>query len=259
MDPPEAGRRLVFLHIPKTGGTTLHHAFARAFAPEQTCPDRFATLDRHAPAALAAWRYFSGHFNFDQVRLVPPPRFVVTVLRDPAERILSTYVYWRRHTAEAVAGRGLEGPAIARARGLLDFLRSPEPVVRDAIDNTMARMLAGAIGIHEDGGWRLREGGRTRAVSELELMHRATGNLLAIDVVGLAHDLPGAHARVARALGLPAVAQMARLNTRDDPHPDLVPAEAVETTREVRRELARLTTLDREIWRLARLHRRLPR
>jgi hypothetical protein len=257
MDPP--GRRLVFLHIPKTGGTTLHHQLARGFAPEQICPDRFATLDRHSPAALAAWRFFSGHFNFDQLRLVPAPRFVVTVLREPAERILSTYVYWRRHTAAAVAERGLAGPAIARQRSLLDFLRSPEPVVRDAIDNTMARALAGAVGIGEDGSWRMREGPRSRAVSELDLMHRATGNLLSVDVVGFAQDLAGAHARVARAFGLPAGGELPRLNTRDDPHPDLVPAAEVEVTREVRRELARLTTLDREIWRLARLHRRLRR
>ena len=67
------------------------------------------------------------------MRLVPGPSYVVTVLRDPAERILSTYYFWKRHRPEIVRSHNLAGPAAARATDLLGFLQSTDPAVRDAV------------------------------------------------------------------------------------------------------------------------------
>jgi hypothetical protein len=41
--------KLVFLHIPKTGGQTLHNLLLPHFAPEVVCPERFNGL-RHFAA-----------------------------------------------------------------------------------------------------------------------------------------------------------------------------------------------------------------
>jgi hypothetical protein len=259
--PPQAGgRKLVFLHIPKTGGTTLHHHFAAHFAPDEIFPERFSRLHRYTPEELGRYRYFSGHFNFDQIRTIPGPLFIVTVLRDPTERLLSSYYFWRRHKAEVVARRQLEGPAIARAGPMVDFLRSTHHEVQDSINNTMTRYLAGQVNVHDDLTYRYSCGAGGVPISDLETLHRAIGNLLAMDAIGFATNLHEVYTKVALVFGMPRVVEMARLNTRADAHPDLEPVVEEELTPEARTQIERLTFLDRVIVRLARAHsRQFPR
>ena len=259
--PSAAGRKLVFLHLPKTGGTTLHHHFSGAFAPAEICPERFSALQNIPPEKIATYRYFSGHFNYEQLRLIPGPSYVVTVLRDPVDRILSTYYFWKRHSAEAVEKYNLAGPAAARATDLLGFLRSEEPEVRDAINNTMTRYLAGGVNISAKGAYFFPNAGIGVPVSELEILQRAIGNLLAVDVFGFTSHLAEVYAKVSWVFGMKRVAQLAKLNTRQSPNPmlDVGAVEEEELTPPIRAEIERLTLLDRMIYRLARSHWRTNR
>jgi hypothetical protein len=252
---PAAGRRLVFLHLPKTGGTTLHHHFSAAFAPHEICPERGPHLDRIDPQQLAAYRYFAGHFVFDQLRLIPGPVFIVTVLRPPIDRILSVYHFLKRHTAERLATHPLREAELARASPtLLDFLRNPDPEIQYAIDNTMARNLAGGINLDGKGGYVFPAAGVGIRISELEIMHRATGNLLRVDVLGHTNALADVYARVALAFGMPQIPTLARLNTREEVRPGLEAAVQEAVTPEARQEMNRLTSLDRDMFRLVREH-----
>lgn len=251
---PAARRRLVFLHLAKTGGTTLDHHFAKAFAPDEICP-RKIDLHGQSPEDLARYRYFSGHFDYDQLRLIPGPIFTVTVLRNPAERVISSYYFLKRHTPQHLASHPIPAAEIARqCPDLLAFLRRPELEVRFLIENNMARQLAGMVHVAKGGGYIFKAAGRGIPMSELQIMHRATGSLLAIDVVGFTHDLASVYARVALAMGLPQQIELARLNTRAETSASLeaVPDEPV--TEEARRELSRLTNLDRALYQLARAH-----
>jgi hypothetical protein len=257
LPPPQAGgRKLVFLHLPKTGGTTLHHHFSAHFAPDEICPERFSNLHAWPREALDRYRYFSGHFNFDQLRLIPGPLFIVTVLRDPVERLMSNYLFWKRHTEAAIARDRLEGPAIARAVPLAEFLRNPHHQVQDAVNNTMTRYLAGQVNVNADLTYRYYAGGAAMAVTELEVLHRALGNLLAVDVVGLTSNLHDVYTRVALAYGMPRLAALARLNTRADAGRDLEPVSEEQPTPEARAEIERAVWLDRVVYRLARAHLR---
>jgi hypothetical protein len=61
---------------------------------------------------------------------------------------------------------------------------------------------------------------------------------------------------VALVFGMRRVAELRRLNTRTETHPDLEPVVEEELTRETRHEIDRLTFLDRTLFRLARAHLR---
>lgn len=252
--PPGADRKLVFLHLPKTGGTTLHHHFSQAFAKPEICPERFSALDAIPPETLATYRFFSGHFNFEQVRLIPGRTFIVTVLRDPVERILSTYYFWKRHPASVVSEHNLAGPAAARANDLLGFLRSDVPEVRDGIENTMTRYLAGGVNVDATGKYIFPNAAIRVPISDLQVLHRATGNLLSTDVFGFTSNLPDVYARVGLAFGMKRLPRLAKLNTRDSSNPNLEPLVEEEVTPAVRAEIDRLTVLDRILFRLAREH-----
>jgi hypothetical protein len=238
-------RRLIFLHMPRTGGTALHDALAPAFAPEETCPARFAELYRFGPEELARWRFFSGHFRMDEVRRIPGERVIVTILRDPRERILSLHRFWHRI--------GLSTPEptpelrAAREESLLGFLRSPVPEVREAIDNALTRTLAGHV-LCRARGWRLITGpGRSLSISRAETMARALEGLMQVDLLGFTEALEVVAARLRRVWPeLPAPPRLGRRNAWDGPRADLVPPRPPPPlTPEVEAELDRLTECDR--------------
>ena len=79
---------LAFLHLRKTGGTTLHDRIAAAFERHEVCPERFGRLQRYSAEELARYQFFSGHYHFDEVAKIPGEKFVFTLLRPPKERIL---------------------------------------------------------------------------------------------------------------------------------------------------------------------------
>lgn len=109
------GPQLCFIHLPKTGGMSLHAAIAGALPPAAVLrigdaaeADAFRQMGREQAARFA---FISGHAGFEEVaaRARPDARFV-TLLRDPVARLLSAFNYmatWPHHPLHAeMRGRG---------------------------------------------------------------------------------------------------------------------------------------------------------
>lgn len=92
---------IVFLHIPKTAGQTVHNGLARTVRAHRVSPIRVHTQALHPQDQYpAGYSLYSGHLDWTQIAHLPAARFVFTVLRDPAERIASFYFYLQREAAE---------------------------------------------------------------------------------------------------------------------------------------------------------------
>lgn len=131
--------RLFFLHIPKTGGSTLTAALAKKFASWEIFPWPYGRLDLVDPAYLVKFRFFHGHYFISDLDYVPQPAASVTLLREPRDRIVSLYNYWRSVRKDALP-KHIPHPAwIASSVGLNDFLTLPNPSFREAIDNALVR------------------------------------------------------------------------------------------------------------------------
>lgn len=137
--------RLVFMHIPKTGGTSLHNILVNQFERHQVCPERFNHLQRWTTSDLAKFRLFSGHFDMAGINLIPGDKRIIALFREPKARILSLYYFWRAHKESVVENGNLHGPRLARRLHLLEFLRHNGDGIPGNIDNIISRTLLGKI------------------------------------------------------------------------------------------------------------------
>jgi len=90
--------KLVFMHIPKNGGTSLRSMLSSWYEVEHRCPYREGQdyLQHFDEEQLQRYRFFTGHLPLYVVqRFFPESMTKFTVLRDPVERAYSLYAYWR--------------------------------------------------------------------------------------------------------------------------------------------------------------------
>lgn len=92
-------RRVVHMHIPKTAGTSLRFALTKAAGGTLRVFPSYGQ-DEVAAADPAGWDVFSGHFGFTVASRLQGD--MVTVLRDPVDRFLSVYYFWRKLFSKGV-------------------------------------------------------------------------------------------------------------------------------------------------------------
>jgi hypothetical protein len=146
------------MHVPKSGGSSIHAALEAALVPGSLAPQRFDTSlfcdfdDFHLMCpetrsrivtspeevrSLGRYRAISGHFSLPTLLQVADAPSIATVLREPRARLLSLYMFWR---TPAVGELMAPYDADAHAqRPLWEFLS--ESLLAPSIDNQVCRLL----------------------------------------------------------------------------------------------------------------------
>ena len=138
--PVAQAEALIFLHIPKTGGTTLQNIIEQNYSPGQ--------VHRHAgrlefkkltERQKRSYHVISGHLYFGIHREIPQSTAYFTMLRDPVDRIISNYYYVLRAKDHRLHQR-----INAEKMSLADYVTSK---LNSQLDNGQLRLLSG---IEED-------------------------------------------------------------------------------------------------------------
>ena len=133
-------KKVVFLHIPKTAGQSVHSFLERCFPREDISPTRVNHQLVGMPITeIRRYSLFSGHLDWALLDCVEGPKFVFTVLREPRDRILSFYFFLRRQAATFTA-QDLELPQIQGMKAVLqlpcdEYFCGGPPHIRTFLDN----------------------------------------------------------------------------------------------------------------------------
>ena len=166
-----ADHTLVFTHIPKAAGTTLDSIlediaaadglnwlrvmgtlYGQFLGPGK--PDTLAELDDLSDEALSAAQFLTGHIPFGVHERIEGKCFYITILREPASRLVSHFRY------------GVERGGWSAATAIEDLLRDGL-----LIDNPQTRQLAGL----RDLGAKCTPATLERALSNLESHYGIVG------------------------------------------------------------------------------------
>jgi hypothetical protein len=247
--------RIVFLHIMKTAGSSLRARLEELAQGEPVWRRESDGLPgRLSPAELAHYRIVMGHFTIADARQVPPPRRIFTVLRDPAQRVVSQFHFLHRHRAEVVAARDMRVAGIARESTLEEFLANPNPEVTSVTRNVMTRTLAGDYRVVGKDRYAPPWRDPHDAVSGPQLLARALSNLFTLDYVAFVERLEQDRPKLMRALGLPDTGPLPRENTAETLNDILEERPPPVVTPAAEKLLQRLNDLDRQLYKLARQH-----
>ncbi|HVV92410.1 MAG TPA: hypothetical protein VHD15_03220 [Hyphomicrobiales bacterium] len=199
------GGRVVFLHIPKTAGSSVNRYFKRHLGSARSGGSVFffdgmtARELAVAQARAERARFIGGHFGgriLAEIRR--PDDLVFTFLREPAARLRSHYSYDRTHP---------DGTETARRLALAEYVASDETEALAATDNVMARQLAVAYDFAQSADMPLD------AIAEAAL-----GTLATLDFVGLVETIDDDLSALAGLCGLPPPPRAPRVNATSRGH-----------------------------------------
>jgi hypothetical protein len=195
--------RVAIVHIGKTAGSWLRSAIQENFAPSEICTFLFEYQFDDEHDAIRRYRFFSGHFGYELASKLDAS--LITVLRNPFDRLVSLYYYWRE-IPEIDNGHGL-----AKRLAIEDFLTIRGNWHVDMnLQNAQTWQIA--FGTQDAS----RELGAS--MSQAELLARAIDNLDKFAVVGVTESMELVCRDVEERIGLKVDRTLARENaTRERP------------------------------------------
>ena len=225
----------VFLHIPKTGGSTLRTLLYEEYEGAllkvsyrkegRTLPQLVGDLRSITPEQWNGHRLVFGHVGFGIHREIPRPVTYFTLVRHPVDRLMSQYLHSRR-TADAAHHDA------AVSYSLVECLRR----------GLVPRWINPLVWTLSEAQWQMEMGERGDEPCDEASLAEATRNLDAFAVVGLTERYDMSVAAMRSVLGWQQ-ATYTTSNVGETP--------AWRRDPELRRELASLVELDLRLYETA--------
>jgi hypothetical protein len=186
-----AETRILHLHIPKTAGTAIRHAFSVAPGGLQIYPHYDERMYRDADPD--EYDLFSGHYGYTTASRLGGN--IISVFRNPFDRFVSVYYFWRQlHQQGVERTRKTE---LAMKFSLDEFaLITDDLVLVEEFYNRMTWQVAYGSSIAQ------RQEQRAAGKSEEDIFAMATQNLSRFALIGLQDRMADFSAGLQRKFGV---------------------------------------------------------
>ncbi len=203
-DTSQYPAQTIFVHVPKTAGSSINEYFSSFVGGRHG--NRYVPVDMFKGDAYNAEvgadglekarqaQFVTGHIDWDTVAAIRQPRaFVFTILRDPAERLLSNYHYIHR-IDEDKQPSPLERDRLRKMKSLsfAEYCTNNDPEHLFFTNNFMVRQLAGRL-----------DGTAAADAPFEEILAGAVKNLQTMAYVGFQQTLGADFELIVRKIGFP--------------------------------------------------------
>jgi hypothetical protein len=224
-DPITLPKKVVFLHIAKTAGTSIVHFFRQRLPAHAVCSHGDFL---HFPAGrvqfqkkLLEYQFASGHFGYRHIAPLLGDSYSFTFLRDPIERVLSFYNFCQHADMQ----KRFPVATAARELGLDGFVTSTLPEVSEILDNQQTWQLTSMY-------WREDRQIMARLPAD-ELLALATEHLQQFNHIGLTESFSADFRHILKELSIAVpVPEKKQFASREPLGREQLSPEALDTLRE---------------------------
>lgn len=209
---------IVFIHIPKTAGQSLHYLFRQKFGEKKVSP-LFNNLYQLPVNFVYSYDVIFGHTDYDAVRLVVQRKEIklITFLRDPIKRLISLYRFWWSHDPEF--HRENMAVELANKYTIQEFFKAEE--VRKILWNDMFGRFMGYKTCHaiKDEWFAMKDKAQRKKFIENEIIPLIRAQIDKYFYIGLQENFIRDTYEMFKKLGCPcsrAEIKNVRINVTDD-------------------------------------------
>lgn len=209
--------RLLFLHVPKTAGTSMRVHLMNQYLPEEVFPPTNWTEAARFDRPITDFRAYSGHFRANFAAKVPSGTRTLVVFREPVSRLLSALRHLRRDPDFH------PDHVLVRGKTLGEMVRMPA-IMANQYNIQVSWLAASADPAMVDDFLRANPEDEASSVEESAsdetLFQRARDALNKIDFIGFTEDLRPVLAQLSDEMDYHPVISFPRLNDsrrEDDP------------------------------------------
>jgi hypothetical protein len=187
-----------FMHVGKSAGTSVLQSLNRLFDPIRSYYGNPSNFDRLTSGELEHFDFVAGHFSYGQIHSFRPHRVLISIVREPVERVVSAY-YFLRSWNGLIDDENRVMVASAQRFSLLDFLKDDHPHVRAVYQDHQTYTFAS--------DWRADRTADGTAVLEAALSH-----LDDFALIGLTERVDDTMSLLSRTLRWPLFTPLKRAN-----------------------------------------------
>jgi hypothetical protein len=202
-------RTIVFIHLQKTGGTSLRSMLGKQFPDDRRCPVFEDKLHLLSIAELARYDFFSGHFDISAIRFIPRDDIkTVALFREPRARLISFYRFLRSHPlGDEFSGDQLI--PLAHELTAEEFFENPQLRLFSAVNNHYLFALGRSFAWFDQNRSSLSREALSHVLEDAKLQ------ICALTALGITERFDHSIQLIWKSLNLPPPSSMEEVNVTD--------------------------------------------